>query len=74
MDWRPINEAPIEKPVLIYDPNHTVTTRLGSRRMQPVAVAWYVLRYWYAYWDNHYPPNIFNPTHWMPIPEPPTGE
>ena len=63
-EWQPIETAPEDgTPVLIFSAKH------GKNHKSPVALDFYHFRRdgwayggWYA---------IDNPTHWMPIPEPP---
>ena len=59
--WRPISDAPSEEDVLVYD------SRYG------IVVAQYLIGVWVIsasmdLWSSR----LLEPTHWMPLPEPPT--
>ena len=75
MDWQPIESAPKDgTPVLLFDP-------VFQRHIGSFVEEWYKTEYvpehrtytrqkWVC-WSNR--TNLdFKPTHWMPLPEPPT--
>ena len=57
-DWQPIETAPKETIVLVFDPDEGVVT--GSL--------------WFSEWalDPGTRADLLHPTHWMPLPAPPT--
>ena len=62
MEWQPIEAAPKDGTgILIYDPN----CRLGSRVNQ---AKWVVSNFVEVVEEY----GVFWPTHWMPLPKPPT--
>jgi hypothetical protein len=58
-EWQPIETAPpfTEQPVLVYDPEEGMTTAIHDRG-------------WEVYPANELPLAV-EPTHWMPLPDPP---
>lgn len=60
MDWQPIDTAPRDyTEILVYDPEHECF------------VAWYEYHRHEWRWSPH-DAGWCNPTHWMPLPPPPT--
>ena len=77
-DWQPIKTAPKDgKPVLIYQPEEAIRNyNTGfSVNLPPVV---YVCMWesgissWVEAEGEQY--SSFDPTHWMPLPKPPTNE
>lgn len=64
--WQPIETAPKDRPILCYDPNQPT----------PVSVVecstFHDKPYWITCVGEHY--YIWNPTHWMDLPGPPTSD
>jgi len=60
-DWQPIETAPTDQPILVY----------GAKRLHWAVAAYTSRDGWQVEtcsdWHSIYPP-----THWMPLPEPPT--
>jgi len=61
-EWQPIETAPLEVDVLLYDPSKMIGVQVGMGYKHPNG-----LIDWYQTFS--YP---LEPTHWMPLPEPPT--
>jgi hypothetical protein len=61
MEWQPIETAPKDgTPVMIYDPEFSIKVYVA---------AWMYDFQWVEADGEHH--LEFNPTHWMPLPEPP---
>ena len=60
MKWQPIDSAPNDQVVLIYGPRGV---EVGLRHLYASARL-----YWVSNWT---PIEGYQPTHWMPLPEPP---
>ena len=68
MDWQPIETAPKDgTPVVVFAP----TTRAGTIRtnMRTITVAYLDRFYWWCSVDGKH---SLKPTHWMPLPPPPS--
>jgi hypothetical protein len=61
MEWQPIETAPRDMPVLIWDDQCVVA---GCSKLTG---AWFVADT-YGFCEDG---QIYNPTHWMPLPPPP---
>jgi hypothetical protein len=83
--WQPISTAPEDVLILVYDP---LTERSQGGLLFPSVAGFFVARYCSGYerwesdlvefesgWESTGSYNMtatLNPTHWMPLPEPPT--
>ena len=76
MDWQPIETAPRDgTPILIFDPTKSSHDQIDGLRFDD---ARYAIGYWRVWkengewmWGNRN--SAYNsPTHWMPLPDPPT--
>ena len=67
MKWQPIEKAPYNEPILIYD---------GKMICVAVKRIWDKQIYWECVGATGYEfENDFNaPTHWMPLPDPPEAD
>lgn len=65
MDWQPIKTAPYEIDILIYSENYNPEYQ----------IAWWCFRdeekIWQGHADDGEVIEDIEPTHWMPLPEPP---
>lgn len=71
MDWLPIETAPKDEPVLLF--GMTVPGSKMVRFKKPVVFSGYwsdIDGIWCAH-GSHWNGPFFEPTHWMPLPEPP---
>lgn len=62
--WRPISEAPKDETVWCYEAGKMYAGEYGPRRAGDGAYQWFNLS---AY-------TLANPTHFMPLPQPPTAQ
>jgi hypothetical protein len=67
MDWRPIETAP-------KDQTRILVSKVGG---DVRTASWASKAYGGGWWDDDFPLETSsrsrNPTHWMPLPEPPSG-
>lgn len=73
MSWQPISTAPRDgTPVLIYMPDAVepcISLAMWSHCPEdPLGDAWY------EYWGDSNGPIDAEPSHWMPLPKPPSAE
>ena len=80
MEWRPIETAPKDKRILIAN---TTRIELASWKDEsysseelvkegPKQRVYEIVHHKSGYWDHH--GDWFEPTHWMPLPEPPLAK
>ena len=73
MNWQPIENAPQDGTWVLLAGGH----EYGDEPVGPCVVGHWVADsygdgYWaYAYWDSGWRSGYDEPTHWMPLPEPP---
>jgi len=65
-DWMPIETAPKDVPILAYEPYEWGGGAVVTIYWQPNVN--YVAG---GYWGGGSPLRVYEPTHWMPLPEPP---
>ena len=64
-EWQPIESAPLDEPVLVWDGQVTVAKQTHYKHGN---------RWWV--WDTYgfcEDGEIYEPSHWMPLPSPPTS-
>lgn len=77
MKWRPISEAPMDGSwIIVCGGNPDEEYWYVTKDIQPMVVAKWVdsphkKGWFFAYWDGDLRSEYENPTHWMPLPEPP---
>ena len=75
MTWQPIETAPKRDDIQILTFHANFNKKNGRNKLQKVSGEWYQTSYWSDTFNLFvgWPLNI-QPTHWMPIPPPPTKE
>lgn len=73
-EWMPIETAPKDgTPLLLYGGDHdSPSDYWGEELPSNIAVAWFCNKKWrYCSYHSGYYGEWVNPTHWMPLPNPP---
>lgn len=69
MDWQPIETAPKDQSILVYG---VWQSELGGSTDEPcIWMAWFSYDMWHVEGTDYYACYVINPTHWMPLPQPP---
>jgi hypothetical protein len=72
MDWQPIETAPKDAPVLLFGMTNPDERMVRFKKPVVFSGYWESLDEAWCAHGSHWDGPFFQPTHWMPLPAPPT--